>query len=217
MAGLIERSNLRDQVLSVLRERIVSGDLVPGEIYSASALAVELGVSTSPAREAMLTLVNQGVMEVVRNRGFRVAELSERERVEISQLRLLLEVPVVVSLTGDRRVIAEQEELSRLARESVEAALVDDIARYLEVDRRFHLDLVGLVGNQKLTEYLERLLDEARPFDLAARWEEGHVLTLAQEHEAILDALVSGDAEAVENLMRDHVQHLGSDGAHPAK
>jgi DNA-binding GntR family transcriptional regulator len=213
MTALIERSNLRDQALSVLRERLVSGDLVPGEIYSASALAVELGVSTSPVREAMLTLVNQGLMEIVRNRGFRVMALSERERLEISQLRMLLEVPVMVSLAGDSRVIEQQKQLSQQAREIVEAARKGDIPRYLEADRRFHLDLIALTGNQKLTDYVDYLRDRTRLFNLAALSDEGRLIDSAEEHQAILDALVAGDRDATERLMRLHLQHIEGDWA----
>jgi DNA-binding GntR family transcriptional regulator len=217
MAELLERSNLRDQALSVLRERLVSGDLVPGEIYSASALAVELGVSTSPVREAMLTLVNQGLMEIVRNRGFRVLALSERERLEISQLRMLLEVPVMVALAGDSRVIEQQKQLSRQARDIVEAARKGDIPRYLEADRRFHLDLIALTGNQKLTDYVDHLRDRTRLFNLAALSDEGRLIGSAEEHQAILDALVAGDRDATERLMRHHLQHIEGDWAVSAR
>jgi DNA-binding GntR family transcriptional regulator len=217
MAELLERSNLRDQALSVLRERLVSGDMIPGEIYSASALAVELGVSTSPVREAMLTLVNQGLMEIVRNRGFRVTALSERERVEISELRMLLEVPVMVSLAGDPRVVDQQKQLSRQARDIVEAARKGDIPRYLEADRRFHLDLIALTGNQKLTDYIDHLRDRTRLFNLAALSEEGRLIGSAEEHQAILDALVAGDREGTERLMRHHLQHIEGDWAVPAE
>jgi DNA-binding GntR family transcriptional regulator len=217
MAELLERSNLRDQALSVLRERLVSGDLIPGEIYSASALAVELGVSTSPVREAMLTLVNQGLMEIVRNRGFRVTALSERERVEISQLRMLLEVPVMVSLAGDPRVVEQQLELSRRALEIVDAAQQGDIPRYLEADRRFHLDLIALTGNQKLTDYIDHLRDRTRLFNLATLSEEGRLIDSAEEHQAILDALVAGDRAATERLMRHHLQHIEGDWSVPVR
>lgn len=206
MAKLLERSNLRDQALSVIRERLVSGVLIPGEIYSALALAVELGVSTSPAREAMLTLVNEGLMEIVPNRGFRITELSEQERLEISQLRMLLEVPVMLSLAGDARVVAQHKELSRRAGEIVEVARKGNIPRYLDDDRRFHLDLIALTGNQTLTDYVDHLRDRTALSDLAALSQQGLLIASAEEHQEILDALVAGDREATERLMRQHLE-----------
>ncbi|MER6873164.1 GntR family transcriptional regulator, partial [Amycolatopsis sp. NPDC000673] len=93
----LQRTNLREQVLEVVRQAMVSGDLRPGDIYSAAALATRLGVSSSPVREALLTLVNQGLLEPVRNRGYRVVAMTERDLDEIYEMRLLLEVPATLS------------------------------------------------------------------------------------------------------------------------
>ena len=65
----LQQVSLRDQALAVIRRGMITGEIVPGEIYSANSLAVKLGVSNSPVRDAMLSLVNQGLMETVRNRG----------------------------------------------------------------------------------------------------------------------------------------------------
>src|SRR6185437_10338966 len=112
----LRQTNLRDQALAVLKLRLVSGDLAPGEIYSAASLAAELGVSNSPVREAMLTLVNQSLMETVRNRGFRVVPLSDKERRNIYDLRLLVEIPSMVRLASMKaKVAVRKDEFSRIA------------------------------------------------------------------------------------------------------
>ena len=72
---------------------MVAGELKPGEMYSAPALGERFGVSATPVREAMLDLVKDGFVEAVRNRGFRVLEMSDEDLDEVSQIRLLLEVP----------------------------------------------------------------------------------------------------------------------------
>src|SRR5215510_14611698 len=101
----LRQTNLLDQALAVLKLRLISGDLAPGEIYSAAGLAAELGVSNSPIREAMLTLVNQGLMEAVRNRGFRVIPLDDNDRREIYEMRTLLEIPATAALSGRQGII----------------------------------------------------------------------------------------------------------------
>ena len=72
----LRRASLRDQALSAIRSALMTGQLVPGVVYSAAALAADLGVSNSPVREAMLALVDEGLMEVVPNRGYRPVTLS---------------------------------------------------------------------------------------------------------------------------------------------
>ena len=65
-----ERHSVRGQILTALREALLSGELVPGEVYSAPALAEQFGVSATPVREAMQRLESEGAVETVPNRGF---------------------------------------------------------------------------------------------------------------------------------------------------
>ncbi|MFN0284673.1 MAG: GntR family transcriptional regulator, partial [Kineosporiaceae bacterium] len=85
------RSTLRDQVADSLRAAVVAGQMVPGEVYSAPLLADRFGVSATPVREALLDLVRDGLMEPVRNKGFRVTELDAAELDATGDVRLLLE------------------------------------------------------------------------------------------------------------------------------
>src|SRR5258708_17507339 len=94
---VVRADNLRDQVSRALEAALVAGELRPGVIYSAPSLAEEFDVSATPVREAMLKLVKDGFVEVVRNRGFRLLEGSEADLHQISQIRLLLEVPATAS------------------------------------------------------------------------------------------------------------------------
>lgn len=85
-------------MLAALRHALVGGELIPGEVYSAPALAERYGVSATPVREAMQQLAGEGAVEVVPNRGFRVAERSSRDLAELAEVRAMLEVPAIVRL-----------------------------------------------------------------------------------------------------------------------
>src|SRR5262249_22701997 len=91
-------ANLRQQVRRALEAAMVAGELRPGELYSAPALSERFGVSATPVREAMLELSKDGFVVAERNRGFRVVGVSEHDLDEISQIRLLLEVPITVEV-----------------------------------------------------------------------------------------------------------------------
>ncbi len=210
----LRQTNLRDQALSILKLRLVSGDLVPGQIYSASALAEELGVSNSPVREAMLTLVNQGLMEAVRNRGFRVLPLSDKERQNIYQLRMLLEIPSMVKLASmQEKMQANQDKFARIAADMVKFAHEGDIVNYLEMDRQFHLGLLAILENDQLVSIVENLRDQSRQFGLKTLRETGGLIKSAEEHQPILDAMVKGDVALTEMLMTNHLNHLVGDWA----
>src|SRR5262249_62112331 len=94
----ISAGSLRDQVRRSLEAAMVAGELEPGSLYSAPALGERFGVSATPVREAMLELAKDGFVMVERNRGFRVLEISEDDLDQISEIRLLLEVPSTVEV-----------------------------------------------------------------------------------------------------------------------
>lgn len=205
----LRRFSLRDQALAVIREQVVTGEIVPGEIYSAAAIASKLGVSNSPVREAMLTLVNQGLMEAVRNRGFRLIPLSEKDRTDIYHLRLMLEVPAMGQLAvGGVRIDPRYGEL---ATDTVVSAVNGDMVRYLEADRQFHLGLLALVGNNKLVEIVGDLRDRTRLPNVRALSQSGELEKSAREHHTLLDALHAGDRERTEAVMRNHLHHIPGD------
>ena len=98
--SVLRADSLREQVTRALEAAIVAGELEPGVIYSAPGLAERFGVSATPVREAMLDLVKEGFVEPLRNRGFRVIEISDEDLDNIAQIRLLIEVPTISQIAG---------------------------------------------------------------------------------------------------------------------
>jgi DNA-binding GntR family transcriptional regulator len=211
----LQRTSLRDQALTAIRHALVSGQIVPGVVYSASALATELGVSNSPVREAMLALVDDGLMEVVPNRGYRPVALSAADTAEIVQLRLLLEVPAV-GLAAEGDITGRFAALEELAGVIERTAADGDVAGNLEADRRFHLLLADAAGNGRLTGMIARLRDQARLYNLPNLAESGALAASAAEHRPLLAAVARHDRATAEHLMRAHLAHLTTDWSAPA-
>ena len=206
MGSALRRVSLREQALDVVRQALVSGEIKPGDIYSAAALAERLGVSNSPVREAMLTLVHEGLLEAVPNRGFRVVPLSDTDLDEVYQLRLLLEVPAMVQL-AERGIAAERERLIGLAEDIESAAAARDVIRFLETDRAFHLELLALHGNRRLVSIVANLRDQTRLYGLKMLAQQDKLGASAAEHRRLLSAIDAGDAELVSRLTRVHLEH----------
>ncbi|GAA3764924.1 GntR family transcriptional regulator [Streptomyces tremellae] len=202
----LQRFSLRDQALSVIRQQVVTGDIIPGKIYSAATIAGQLGVSNSPVREAMLTLVNQGVMEAVRNRGFRLVPLSDKDHQDIYELRVMLEVPAMGRLARLRPPL--DHHFSELASDTVVSAVNGDMVRYLEADRQFHLDLLALAGNKRLVDIVGDLRDRTRLVALRNLSDAGRLEHSGREHHTLLAALSNGDPERAEAVMLQHLQHI---------
>jgi DNA-binding GntR family transcriptional regulator len=204
----LERTSLRDQALAVIRQRMVTGEIAPGEIYSASAIAATLGVSNSPVREAMLSLVEQGLMEPVRNRGFRVIPLSDTDREHIHQLRLMLEVPAMGQVAAAKLVKPRKAEFQTLVDSIISLEAEGDYVGFFESDREFHLGLLALLGNPYLNTIVGNLRDQARLFDRIESAELGLLAESANEHRGILNAMVKGNAPLTEKLMTEHLEHV---------
>ncbi|MPV38589.1 GntR family transcriptional regulator [Georgenia subflava] len=211
---MLNRSSLKDQALAVIRQRMVSGEIRPGEIQSAASMAARLGTSNGPVREAMLTLVEQGIMEVVPNRGFRVVPFSEEDLREVVELRVMLEVPAMGRLArvglGDAADLVREH-----ARRCDAAARRLDLTEFLAADRDFHLSLLQALGNTRLLRIVGQLRDQTRLSGL-------HSVTVDRLHASagelveLLDAIVAGDAEAAERVMALHLGHVRGNWAQPA-
>ncbi|MEU7664450.1 GntR family transcriptional regulator [Streptomyces lincolnensis] len=204
--AVVQRASVRGQILDALRTALVTGELRPGEVYSAPALGERFGVSATPVREAMQQLALDGAVEVVPNRGFRVVERGARELAELAEVRALIEVPVMVRLA--RTVSAQRwAELRPLAEATVRAAASGCRATYAESDRVFHRALLSLAGNEQLVQIAEDLHRRAQwPLMGAAAVARGRAEMVADaaEHLALLDALIARDLDVVRALVGEH-------------
>ncbi|MFB7916399.1 GntR family transcriptional regulator [Streptomyces sp. NPDC056061] len=203
------QEHLRDRVANALRAALIAGDLRPGMIYSAPTLAAQFGVSATPVREAMLDLAREGLVEAVRNKGFRITELTEQDLDDFTELRAMIEVPTVGRITRMGRT-EELKALRPLAEAIVAAAAEHDILGYLEADRRFHLELLALAGNRRLVEEVGNLRKRSRLFGLNRLSESGQLTASAEEHVQLLDLMIAGDVRGAEQRMLTHMSHVRS-------
>lgn len=209
----LQRVSLRDQALTAIRHALIVGHIAPGVVYSAASLAAELGVSNSPVREAMLALVDDGLMEPVPNRGYRAVTLSRADMTEIAQLRLFLEVPAIrlaVAADLDDRLPALEQLVTVIEQTAEEGYLAGN----LEADRSFHLTLIEACGNRRLTEQVARLRDQSRLYNLRNLAQSGALAASAAEHRPLLAAVAGHDGPRAEELMRAHLAHLTTDWLH---
>ena len=204
---LAQRENLRDSVANALRAAVISGELKPGEVYSAPTLGARFGVSATPVREAMLDLVREGLVISLRNKGFRVTEVSDEDLDNVAAVRQLIEPPTI------RDVVpaippADLPRLRALAQDIVVAAEAGDLIAYIEADRVFHVTLLAYSGNQKLVDVVSDLRSQTRLLGLTPLVESGRLLPSATEHHELMDLVEAGDGKGAEQLMRQHIGHV---------
>lgn len=201
------RASLRQQVGDALRALLISGRMRPGVLYSAPKLAVRFGVSATPVREAMLDLVGEGLVEVVRNKGFRVTGLTGHELDGLAELRAMIEVPTMTAIARDCHgdVAGAVEALRPQARAIVECAKHKDLVGYLKADTRFHLDFLTLHGNEQLVEVVRDLRSRSRLYGLDELAEAGTLGDLAGDHEEMVDVALARQPGRMHEVISRHI------------
>jgi DNA-binding GntR family transcriptional regulator len=207
VSDLVRPTTLSALAKDAILIRIVTGDIVAGQVYSAPVLAAVLGVSVTPVREALLELAAAGLVEAVPNKGYRVVELTQDDLDEILQVRLMLEVPATAEVARLGTAAGQLPRFRALAADIERHATRGDVPSFLESDREFHLGLLETLGNGRLTEIVSRLRYQARLYGLAELAERGELKESAQEHSTLLDAISADDADAAAAIMTHHLQH----------
>ncbi|MFF8818560.1 GntR family transcriptional regulator [Leucobacter sp. NPDC015123] len=189
------------ELVSILRDRILHGELAPGQRLVERTLASELGVSRIPVRDALNILRGEGFVSALPNRGMTVAALSPQDVEELFEVRESLEVLAVRRATER----ATPDEIDRLG-ESIAASEVAweraDTAAVGQCNQEFHDLLWKMAHNSLLSSLMEPL--EGRMHWLLRQNDDPR--RLQAEHVAILAAIRSGDAELAARAALDHVQ-----------
>ena len=147
----LARTSLRSDATRLLRARISSGELESGRLYAIGDIAAQLEVSPTPVREALLDLKSQGLIEMVRNRGFRIVELTDDELAEIVEVRLMLEPPAMAKVAVLEPPL-DLTDLWKLSKRVENAAAEGDLVSFLTLDKDFHLELLAALGNARLVK-----------------------------------------------------------------
>jgi len=207
MRRVEQLASLRDRIGESLSAAIISGELAPGTLVSVPTLAAQFEVSATPVREAMLDLEQRGFVTSVRNKGFRVTDVSEQDLREILELRQLLEAPTMRAL-ADNFPLETLPKWRAIADEITVHADTANLTGFVERDRDFHLGLLELYGNKHLVDSVRELRQKTRMVNLARMTQSSKLHDSAHEHHLMLDLLEQGDGAGLEALVVLHLSHV---------
>jgi DNA-binding GntR family transcriptional regulator len=209
MSLKIEPKSLVDAVTERLEAAIIAGDLAPGERIREQTLAVEMGISRGPLREAIRRLEGRRLLERTANIGVRVAELSPQKVDQILTVREALE-GMACRLAAER---ISDEEIARLRDLLVSHSTLADVSSgegYYQQsgDFDFHFRIAKASENEYLISTLMGdLYDLLRVYRYKASTMSGRATAALEEHKAIVEALGAHDPERAEQAMRTHVRN----------
>jgi DNA-binding GntR family transcriptional regulator len=199
---------LADAVVQAVRDGVAAGELVPGTTYSVYQLADLLGVSRSPAREGLLRLAEAGLVEIHRNRGFRVLPPSVHDIEEIIGIRLALEPGAArraAELGTDEQHATIRSALDAMAG----AAARGDDARFWPADRLLHDLLLRASGRPRTAAIVERLRTTTALLGPPTTASGRTLMEIHAEHEPVVAAVLARDGAGAEAAMRAHLEATG--------
>jgi len=200
----IKRASLSAQVSKVIIAGLLEGRLRPGDRLVENDLVDLLGVSRSPVREALTELAQSGVVVREPGRGGRIREWTKRDLEELFGVRSELE-GYAARLAAGRVTSAYRSKVEKVITAMRKAARKDDYMAMIDLDMAFHEALWKLSGNLLLQQVLGGLSQQFRLF-LTLNWKfHGGLDKVPDNHQTLLDAVMSGDPKIAGRVMIDHV------------
>jgi DNA-binding GntR family transcriptional regulator len=198
--------NLTDLAYQQLRAAILRGELAAGSVLGESAVARELGISKTPARQALQLLRTEGLLEVGPRRQLVVRGFSAAHRDEVLRIREALETMSV--RTACATMSLDSVDLLRLSllRQKRAADRGEEDA-FLVLDEEFHVQIAAAAGLPIVARLLGQIRGFGRLMRLGRHQPAEHLLEIVPEHERIVDAIEARDADAAAEALHDHLHH----------
>ncbi|TAM58925.1 GntR family transcriptional regulator [bacterium] len=204
--SVLDRTSTAGKVAEYLRKRIATGRLRPGDRIPELSVCAALSVSRSPVREALMRLGQEGLVTIVPYKGALVSPLERKRFEDLLRFRMVLEEFAVMQAIESAEP-AEIERLAPLIHKLRACAEAQDLAGAVEADLGAHEHLVSLAHNELLSRAYGEMLNQLRLYLRMTIVQYAQLGELADEHEALLDALRARRKGVARKLIRRHIEH----------
>ena len=196
--------SLGESAYGTMRQRILDNAWPPGYRALEQELALELGMSRTPVREALIRLQREGLVEVIPRHGMSVLPVSADDMRDIYEMLTALESMAAELAVRRRPSEAQLKPLLAASRDMGRALQADDLDAWAAADERFHRHLVVLSGNRLLIDAVQNCWDRAhraRMVTLRMRPKPTHS---TREHMDVVEKIRDGDARGAFDAHRAH-------------
>jgi len=208
LTPLAPSETLGEKAYFAVRKAIISGDLAAGEQVTERGLAGQLGISTTPIREALLRLEQHGLIERSREMGTTVSMVALSAVAETVLISAALHA-VAARLAAEKITLGELDALREILAESKRVTQSTTSQTLLTLSDQFHDIVVKASRNVVLPKFLETVTAFGQEDRLKSLENKEEIPSGVAEHEAIIEALAAGDPDRAERLMRSHVLRAG--------
>ena len=200
--------NLTIRVLEYIRNRIITGELAPGQKLNENELATRLDISRHPIREAYRVLESEQLVYSIPNKGAFVTELSDDDLQEVCQAREMIECHAIELLKRQKIRHLPQLEAAIAQASGLAIPASDDPEQYLKFHKAFvtfHRQLIQACGNSRLVHFNRSISLNLARYQFRSLRLPGSLEIDSKEHREILDALKKGAYEDAKKISRHHI------------
>ena len=203
-------TTLSEQAFHVLRQDVLSGRHTPESKLKVDALQTLYGFSSSPLREALSRLVQEGLVKSDERRGFRVTAISPEDLADITKMRLVLDIPALresIRLGDDAweaQIVASFHRLEKIESRLALGPVVLD-ADWSQRHRDFHRALIAACPSERQLAWSMSLFDQAERYRHFAARNRTVSKKKDEEHRTLMKAVLRRDVETAAVLLAEHI------------
>lgn len=201
----IKLSTIKEQVYEIIKDKILSGELKPGERLQESKLAELLNVSRSPVREALNELVGEGLLVNIPNKGVFVKKLSIKDIYNIYELREVMEkfaIKKSIELFTDDY----GKRLEKIYVDLKEAFEKSDLNEYTKIDTKLHYFLFEMCDNEMISDVINNIFPLIQPFRIISLSSRERFDESFEEHEGLINGIKEGNFEKAWEYNKVHLR-----------
>lgn len=204
-----QKASLSQQAYSELKERIMTGKFSVGEHYLEPEIAEMLGISRTPAREALIRLAHEGLIDLKPRRGVQVKPLFLHDLKEIYEVLTSLESTAVWLAAKRKLADKDMQSLKSTVDEMDEALVRGDLDAWAAADVKFHMLLVELGNNNRIRQLVKTYFDQAHRVRMLTLKLRPKPVDSNKDHRAVVEMIEKGNAEEARRIHYEHREKAG--------
>lgn len=208
-SNLKKPSDLNNWAYRIIKNQILDSEVKAGEQLRVESLAEKMGISRTPIREALLRLVNEGLVKAESRVGYFVRGMTKRDLVDLFELREILEsyaAEKAATLLRDD----ELEYLQQLHKKSIQAVKQSKLSKFVELEIKLHNLIIEKSDNRRLSEVLESLKDLTYRERVLSVKSMDNLKASLKEHSDVVEALKRKNGKLAGQKMKKHIQSVKS-------
>ncbi|SMP40374.1 GntR family transcriptional regulator [Anoxynatronum buryatiense] len=198
---------LKEQAYHHLKDQIIKCQLMPGSLLSENDIALEMGISRTPVREAILRLSEEGFITIYPRKGMIVSPVSFKDIQEVFQIRMMIEPQAAVQGNANMTLKELQHWVSAFEAFQLcpERACFE---RYFELDLGFHQYMISSLQNEQLSQFMDHVYDRDYRIRALSTVVAADIEKRSRpEHMDILEALISREPQRITTAITEHLEN----------